>query len=50
LNKEVGEDDYETHYDLGIAYREMGMIDDAIEEFRYSGNDTEKNSWRYHQS
>ena len=42
IEKEVGEDDYETHYDLGIAYREMGMIDDAIEEFRYLGNDTEK--------
>ncbi len=29
---EVG--DYETHYDLGIAYRGMGLFDDAIGEFR----------------
>lgn len=42
IEKEVGIDDYETHYDLGIAYREMGMIDDAIEEFRYAGDDIEK--------
>jgi tetratricopeptide (TPR) repeat protein len=27
-------EDCETHYDLGIAYKEMGLIDDAIAEFR----------------
>lgn len=26
--------DYETHYNLGIAYKEMDLIDDAIEEFQ----------------
>jgi tetratricopeptide (TPR) repeat protein len=26
--------DYDTRYDLGIAYREMGLFDDAIGEFR----------------
>lgn len=26
--------DHETHYDLGIAYREMGLFEDAIAEFR----------------
>ncbi len=26
--------DHEAHYDLGIAYREMGLLDDAIAEFR----------------
>lgn len=25
--------DHETHFDLGIAYREMGLLDDAIGEF-----------------
>lgn len=30
---EVGADDYRTHYDLGIAYKEMGLVDDAIGEF-----------------
>jgi tetratricopeptide (TPR) repeat protein len=28
------EGDYETRYDLGIAYREMGLYEDAIAEFR----------------
>ena len=27
-------DDCDTHYDLGIAYKEMGLLDDAIAEFR----------------
>ena len=29
----VPEDDAATHYDLGIAYREMGLFDDAVSEF-----------------
>ncbi|HKK51857.1 MAG TPA: tetratricopeptide repeat protein, partial [Myxococcota bacterium] len=28
------EGDYDTRYDLGIAYREMGLFEDAIGEFR----------------
>ncbi len=27
-------DDYDTRFDLGIAYREMELFDDAIDEFR----------------
>ncbi|MDY7094145.1 MAG: tetratricopeptide repeat protein [Acidobacteriota bacterium] len=27
-------EDYETHFDLGIAYREMGLLDEAIGEFQ----------------
>jgi tetratricopeptide (TPR) repeat protein len=30
----LGTGDYETRYDLGIAYREMGLFEDAIGEFR----------------
>ncbi|MGI9034733.1 MAG: tetratricopeptide repeat protein [Pyrinomonadaceae bacterium] len=30
----VEEGDYETHYHLGIAYKEMGLMDDAISEFQ----------------
>ena len=26
--------DHEAHYDLGIAYREMGLLGDAVSEFR----------------
>jgi tetratricopeptide (TPR) repeat protein len=33
LEKVVKPEDVETHYDLGIAYKEMGLIDDAISEF-----------------
>jgi tetratricopeptide (TPR) repeat protein len=29
-----GEEDLETHYNLGIAYREMGLLDEAIGEFQ----------------
>lgn len=31
---EVGSEDFRTHYDLGIAYKEMGLVDDAMGEFR----------------
>lgn len=34
VDKHISEEDSDTHYDLGIAYREMGLIDDAISEFR----------------
>jgi tetratricopeptide (TPR) repeat protein len=26
--------DYESHYDLGVAYKEMGLVDEAIAEFQ----------------
>jgi len=39
LEKEVEEADYETHYNLGIAYKELGLIDDAIREFQISIKD-----------
>jgi tetratricopeptide (TPR) repeat protein len=39
LEKELEAEDFETHYNLGIAYREMGLIDDAIKEFQTSKND-----------
>ncbi|MGI5862990.1 MAG: tetratricopeptide repeat protein [Myxococcales bacterium] len=33
VKKIVRPEDVDTHYDLGIAYKEMGLIDDAIGEF-----------------
>jgi tetratricopeptide (TPR) repeat protein len=30
----VDESDFQAHYDLGIAYREMGLLDEAIAEFQ----------------
>lgn len=34
VEQQVGAEDTETHFDLGIAYKEMGLLDDAIGEFR----------------
>jgi pilus assembly protein FimV len=34
VSASLDEGDFETRYDLGIAYREMGLLDDAIDEFR----------------
>ncbi len=33
VEKSVDKEDAETHYNLGIAYKEMGLIDEAINEF-----------------
>ena len=30
----VEEDDHESHYDLGVAFKEMGLLDEAIAEFQ----------------
>jgi tetratricopeptide (TPR) repeat protein len=32
-------EDYATHYNLGIAYREMGLVDEAIGEFQLASKD-----------
>ncbi|MES2522221.1 MAG: tetratricopeptide repeat protein [Gemmatimonadota bacterium] len=32
--RSLGEEDYESHYDLGVAFKEMGLLDDAIGEFQ----------------
>ncbi|HXK09473.1 MAG TPA: tetratricopeptide repeat protein [Vicinamibacteria bacterium] len=32
--RQMGRDDYETRYNLGIAYREMGLLDEAIAELQ----------------
>lgn len=33
FDQDAGQD-YDTHYNLGIAYRDMELLDDAIEEFQ----------------
>lgn len=33
-NNAADDDDYETHYQLAIAYKEMGLLEDAIKEFQ----------------
>jgi pilus assembly protein FimV len=34
VEEQVDEADSDTHFDLGIAYKEMGLLDDAISEFQ----------------
>jgi pilus assembly protein FimV len=33
LQKPVEDEDADTHYDLGLAYKEMGLYEEAIQEF-----------------
>lgn len=34
VSDNLSSEDYDTHYNLGIAYREMGLLDEAIGEFQ----------------
>ena len=40
--KQVSADDSDTHYNLGIAYKEMMLIDDAIREFEVAAQDPKR--------
>lgn len=33
VDASISKEDYSTHFDLGIAYREMGLVREAIQEF-----------------
>lgn len=43
LEQQIGVEDADTHYNLGIAYKEMALIDDAIHEFEIAAQDP---AWR----
>uniref|UniRef100_A0A7C4YG80 Tetratricopeptide repeat protein n=1 Tax=candidate division WOR-3 bacterium TaxID=2052148 RepID=A0A7C4YG80_UNCW3 len=32
----ISAEDYSSHYDLGLTYKEMGLLDEAIEQFKIS--------------
>ena len=34
VEQQLSPEDYETHYNLGIAYKEMALVDEAIGEFQ----------------
>lgn len=34
INRQIDEGDAETHYNLGIAYKEMGLLEEAASEFQ----------------
>ena len=42
IAEKLDEGDYETHYNLGMAYREMGLVEDALQEFRVAARSQEK--------
>jgi tetratricopeptide (TPR) repeat protein len=39
VEQQVDSQDYDTHYNLGIAYKEMGLVDEAIGEFQFAARD-----------
>ena len=39
VEKQLGAEDYDTRYNLGIAYKEMGLLDEAIAEFQLAKKD-----------
>jgi tetratricopeptide (TPR) repeat protein len=39
IEAQVSKEDYDTHYNLGIAYKEMGLLDEAVDEFRRAAGD-----------
>ena len=34
ISENVEEEDHQSHYDLGVAYKEMGLLDESIAEFQ----------------
>jgi tetratricopeptide (TPR) repeat protein len=34
IAENVSQEDYQSHYDLGVAFKEMGLVDEAIAEFQ----------------
>lgn len=48
LGETKDDEDLETHYNLGIAYREMGLLEEAISEFQKVANSADKGpAFRY---
>jgi len=48
LGEQKEDEDLETHYNLGIAYREMGLLEEAISEFQKVASSTDKGpAFRY---
>jgi tetratricopeptide (TPR) repeat protein len=41
IHAQLGAQDYKTHYDLGLAYREMALFDEAIREFEIAVQDSQ---------
>ena len=39
VREHLDEKDFETHYNLGIAYKEMELYEEAVQEFRLAGRE-----------
>jgi len=42
VEEQIDDQDYETHYNLGIAYKEMGLYNEAVEEFAKASHDEKR--------
>jgi tetratricopeptide (TPR) repeat protein len=42
VKAQVSDNDSATHYDLGVAYKEMGLVADAIREFEIASRDPKR--------
>ncbi|MFN2237796.1 MAG: tetratricopeptide repeat protein [Thermoanaerobaculia bacterium] len=42
VEQQLDAEDYDTHYNLGIAYKEMELIDEAIGEFQLAAKDPKR--------
>ncbi len=42
VDEKIGQEDYDTRYNLGIAYKEMGLLEEAIHEFLISSKHPSK--------
>jgi tetratricopeptide (TPR) repeat protein len=42
VSETLTEGDHQAHYDLGIAYREMGLLNDAVTEFQLAMDASER--------
>jgi tetratricopeptide (TPR) repeat protein len=40
--QQIAVDDTQSHYDLGVAYKEMGLVDDALREFDLAARDSNR--------
>ena len=45
--EKLDESDFETHYTLGVAYKEMGLMDEALQEFQKAARYPEKSRTAY---
>ncbi|HLV66297.1 MAG TPA: tetratricopeptide repeat protein, partial [Polyangiaceae bacterium] len=47
IRADVSDNDAATHYDLALAYREMGLLADAVKEFDLAARDPERECMCY---